>query len=105
MGIVLCLLAALFAVEAKVACYGRLGSAPSQISASKLKVADAPRLVAHALASSELVLSLFGTTAIVSLTLTLGVTRWAPRPVDALPVLFLSSSFSPHLFFRPPPAF
>jgi len=104
MGIVLCLLATLFAIEAKLAWYGPHGSPASQISAFKLKGADAPLLVAQALASSELVPHLSGIAAIVSLTLMVSVARWTFQPVEALPVQSLSSGFSPHLFVRPPPA-
>jgi len=104
MGIALCLLAVLFAIEAKLAWYGSDSGPASQISASKLQPADAPRLVAQAIASSELIPHLSGTTAFVSLTLIIGVARWALRPVEALPVQSSFSGFSTHLFFRPPPA-
>ena len=104
MGIALCLLAALFAIEAKLAWYGPHGSPATQISASKLMVTDAPRLVAQALASSGLIPHVCGIPAIASLTLMISVARWTPQPAEVWTVRFHSSGFSSHLFFRPPPA-
>lgn len=47
-GIALCLLAAVFAIEAKVAWFSPAGSPSAQISASKLQMADGSRESAHA---------------------------------------------------------
>lgn len=104
MGLALCLLAALFAVEAKLAWYRPDGSTASQISASKLQRADAPRLVAKALASSELVPHSLGIAAMVGLALMLGLASRTLQLVEARPAAFLSFELSPHLFVRPPPA-
>ncbi len=51
LGAVLCFLAAAFAFEAKVAWFSPSGTPVAQISASKLQPADAPRLMAQALAA------------------------------------------------------
>lgn len=101
---VLCLLAALFAIEAKVAWFGPEGSAVAQVSAAKLQPADAPRMVAQALSSSALPLlsevseflamALLGTVMHLSLAWTFRVPEKAAAP-----------NFSPSLFFRPPPEF
>src|SRR5580692_4213637 len=48
LGMLLCLLAALFAVEAKVAWFGPDGSPSAQISAAKLQLEDAPKTAAYA---------------------------------------------------------
>jgi hypothetical protein len=51
---VLCLLAALFAIEAKVAWFSPAGSPSAQISAAKLQPTDAPRHIAQALTAPDL---------------------------------------------------
>jgi hypothetical protein len=51
LGAVLCFLAAAFAFEAKLAWFSPWGTPVAQISASKLQPADAPRLMAQALAT------------------------------------------------------
>jgi hypothetical protein len=101
---VLCLLAALFAIEAKCAWYSPEGSPMVQVSAAKLQPADSPRLLAQVLSPATLpvfpevaVLFAFALTAtVVHIT-----PAWARRSakVSAL------ASFSPFLFFRPPPSF
>ena len=52
-GAVLCFLAAAFAFEAKLAWFSPSGTPVAQISASKLQPADAPRLMAQALAAPD----------------------------------------------------
>jgi hypothetical protein len=101
-GVVLCLLAALFAIEAKLAWYAPDNAPASQISASKLLAADAPRIAALAVASS-LAAQLFWP-AILLLSMAFPV---APIAFARLTAAHLpkppSFSFSPSLFFRPPP--
>lgn len=104
LGIVLCLLAALFAIESKLAWYEPVGSPTFQISASKLQAAEAPRLVAQALASSLPAPHLQEVPGILAIILVICVTRGAPLPQKAATARPISFSFSPHLFFRPPPA-
>jgi hypothetical protein len=101
---VLCLLAAVFAIEAKCAWYGPEGSPMVQVSAAKLQPADAPRIIAQVL--SPAILPVFPEASVlVALALMTTVAHitpaWARRTakVSALP------SFSPFLFFRPPPSF
>lgn len=99
-GLVLCLLAALFAIEAKLAWYAPDGNPTAQISAAKLQAADAPRLVAQALSASQFPLELFA----VILPLVL-VPLMGERARDShLPApQFPFQGFSAHHFFRPPP--
>jgi hypothetical protein len=104
-GAVLCLLAFLFAFEAKMAGY----SSPAirsyaQIRAAKLQPADAPRLIAQALSAPSalhhfpaepIVLALAMIAALIPLSF--------DGPARDERKLQISPSFSPHLFRRPPP--
>lgn len=103
-GIVLCLLAALFAVESKIAWFGPNGGTAAQISASKLQASPAPRLVMQALAETLQTQHFPQSATVVLLLLMLGATRFLPRPAEGRAVCVPSSNFSPQLFFRPPPA-
>jgi len=103
----LCLLAALFALEAKTACYGPLNRSEKDLQGEKALPADLPALI------SSGVLSVLGAA------LPLAVTFVPPAPlivrksadfqsrmgVDCgrIPVS-ASPYFSSGLFFRPPPA-
>jgi hypothetical protein len=102
LGALLCLLAAIFAVEAKVAWYSPNGRIRVELSATKLQAADVSRHVGEALSASapvahapvELLLFLLFAAALPIL--------FIPRlahvsPTPAWP------SFSPPQFFRPPP--
>jgi hypothetical protein len=100
---ILCLLAAVFAIEAKLAWYVPDGGITAPISASKLQAADAPRRVAQAIASSLPVLHVPEISVMLLAALAIGAERFTP-PVETQPVKLLSSQLSPHLFFRPPPA-
>jgi hypothetical protein len=99
----LCLLAALFAIEAKLAWYAPASAPITQISSAKLQPTDPPRLIANEIAASRLVPHLFEAAEILIFALILGNTRLASQPVKSLGVKFLSSSLSPQLSFRPPP--
>ncbi|HWE87278.1 MAG TPA: hypothetical protein VG267_20190 [Terracidiphilus sp.] len=102
LGAVLCLLAAAFAMEAKLGWYSSNGQARVEFSSIKIQPADAPRQIIQALATSapashfpeELPLFL----AFAALILVIFV----PRPADFSAALAWSS-FSPPNFFRPPP--
>lgn len=105
LGVVLCLLAALFSIEAKVAWYAPSSSPATQISASKLQQADAPRLVAHALSSSDnpvphfpeiaKVLAFIGVAEDLSPEWRITETHWETLPLADL---------APNISFRPPPS-
>src|SRR5258708_4777380 len=103
LGILMCLLAALFAVEAKVAWFGPDGSPTAQISASKLQPADAPKVATPIDAPS------FPTAWLSEIAVILA---FAPnlRRVSSLPRqrwscrIPGSPSLFPSLFFRPPPS-
>lgn len=107
-GVVLCLLAALFAVEAKMAWYSPAGSARAEISAAKLQPADVTKLISHLSNSAPFQIpqapDFYENAAVMALALLCMaamslVARLAPRhqQVCAAP------SFSAPLFFRPPP--
>ena len=102
----LCLLAALFAFEAKLAVYNSPTSTScAQISATKLQPADAPKLVAQVL-SAPSVLHHFPAEPMFVLAVALLaalVLPWFGGSVRDGLKLQVSSSFSPHLFRRPPP--
>ena len=106
LGVVLCFLAAMFAFEAKLAWFSPAGTPTAQISASKLKLADAPRLIAQVLAApaasqyfpSEAPL-LF---AVALLLMPIGSCYFRKSAHDGTEV-YASSSISPPLFRRPPP--
>jgi hypothetical protein len=105
-GAVLCLLAAAFAIEAKLAWFSPQGSPRAQIAAVKLLPTEAPRLIqqaqtsdarqAHVPAEAPLIphLALFAATVIAA----------APRPVDGR-TFCPSPGIAPALFSRPPPHF
>jgi hypothetical protein len=101
-GIALCLLAALFAFEAKIAWFSPAGTPSAQISATKLQPANGPKLIAQALAApaslhfpveSPLLLA----TAFLLATFVFRMTKSDRITVNP------PSSFSPPLFRRPPP--
>ena len=102
LGAVLCLLAALFAIEAKVGLYSPNGSVRAELSSTKLQAADATRPMDQALAAPapvphspvELPFSLSFAALIPVM--------FAPRAADVPPAATWLS-FSPPHFFRPPP--
>jgi len=104
LGIVLCLLAALFAVEAKIAWYSPAGSASALISSTKLQAADAPKLILHASSVLAPALHFIENAAVLSLALFwLALMSRAAQTAPARLQVSASPSFSPPLFFRPPP--
>ena len=104
--VVLCLLAAVFAIEAKVAWFSPAGTPPAQISASKLQAADAPEHIAQALAAP---IDLHYVPAqgflLVVLAVLLTATLRQRRQVRRRVKVSACPSFSPSLFLRPPPKF
>jgi hypothetical protein len=103
----LCLLAALFALEAKIAWYGPSNGPGVDISSQKALPADLPSVVSHQSPSQPSY-----TLALAFLLLTsMGAIAWtgtnSVRGLDLhFNCLLVSSApyFSPALFFRPPPA-
>lgn len=102
LGAVLCLLAAAFAMEAKLGWYSSNGQARVEFSSVKLQPADAPRQIIQALTSPVLAshfpaeLPLFLVFAAVITVI------FVPRAAD-FPAVPAWSSFAPPQFFRPPP--
>lgn len=102
LGTVMCLLAALFAVEAKVAWYSPAGSARAQISYAKLRAAEPAKLMVHGQSQTVPghlpVVSVLAACALLCAAVT-GLHDSAPRPLK----LSKSPAFSASHFFRPPP--
>jgi hypothetical protein len=108
LGIMLCLLVALFAVEAKIAWFSPAGSASAQISFAKARPAETPKMPSQRFASPAPPAHDFAGTAMV---LAVAWLLFAPaavgfyRVVPARPQVCASPGFTASLFFRPPPAF
>jgi hypothetical protein len=101
----LCLLAALFAVEAKMAWYSPAGSASAQISASKLQPADVSKVISRSISAQAppgpdfIVNAAVVAVAILSMATISLVARTVPSRLQ----ISASPAFSSCLFFRPPP--
>jgi len=105
-GAILCLLAAGFAIEAKVAWYSPVGSPSLQISASKLQPADAPRLIAQALDSPAAAAHTVPEgSLIVALALVVALVTFYPAAKRDRLAPSASPGFSPPHMFRPPPRY
>jgi hypothetical protein len=104
-GIALCLLSALFAVEAKVAWYSPAGSATARISSAKLLPTEAPKLFPQRFASpfSPSHDSAENAALVAFARVSVTTTILAARTASSRPPVSASPSFSPSLFFRPPP--
>lgn len=102
LGALLCLLAAAFALEAKLGCYSPDGHVRVAISSTKLQPADAPRLIAQALIPPPAVAHSATEAPLFLLLAVLMVLAFVPRQENAIPAPAWFS-FSPPLFFRPPP--
>lgn len=103
-GIVMCLLAAIFAVEAKLGWYSPDSAARVEFSATKLRADDPPKMITEAVASPAPVPDLLPqfifvvALALIAASATLGPECSAPRAqMDSSPGVF------PPLFLRPPP--
>jgi hypothetical protein len=104
LGIALCLLAAVFAIEAKVAWFSPAGSPSAQISASKLQTADATRESAHALGSAHPINPAHAPLPRVfaAAVATVAATPFR-RPLCDVFIAKVSPDFHAPLFRRPPP--
>ncbi|KAA6455711.1 hypothetical protein DYQ86_27225 [Acidobacteria bacterium AB60] len=102
LGVLLCLLAAAFAFEAKMAWFGPAGSPAAQISASKLQPADAPKLTPPSHGPIFLT-ALIPELAAFLVLVAMGRTATRIAQPERPPLVPASPGFSPSLFFRPPP--
>ena len=105
LGILLCVLAALFAVEAKIAWFSPEGSASAQISFAKARPAEQPEALTQRFHSQTPPANDFAVTlALFAATLLLATpTILVVRPQAARWQVSASPGFSNALFFRPPP--
>lgn len=103
----LCLLAALFAMEAKIAWFSPAGSPTAQISYAKARPAEHPKMLEQLLAAPELPAHEFSAAVpLLALALALVTVTSAlaaglligPAKVSSAP------AFSASLYFRPPPS-
>jgi hypothetical protein len=105
LGISLCVLAALFALEAKIAWFSPAGSANAQISFAKACPAEQAKALAQRFHSQALPSNDFAAAATpLAATLLMGAPAIvAVRPAPARWRVSASPGFSAALFFRPPP--
>jgi hypothetical protein len=101
LGLLFCALAALFAVEAKLAWYGPDPGPVSQISSSKLQATDAPRVIAEAISVSTPVVHVAPIVLVVALPAFCAFFAMSAE-ADSTRQVFVG--FSPQVFFRPPPS-
>ena len=103
----LCLLAVLFALEAKTAWYGSTSGLHDDVQSQKARPADLPSVVSHGVSTLPPV------TFPLTLIFVASVAAIASTDADFLPGVDLDFNhipvsaapyFSPALFFRPPPA-
>jgi len=105
LGILLCVLAALFAMEAKIAWFSPAGSASAQISFAKARPAEQPKPLAQRFHSQAPPANGFAgfvtllTAALMPATPAIG----SVRPARTHWQVSASPGFSAALFFRPPP--
>lgn len=105
-GILLCLLAALFAVEAKVAWYSPAGSSGAVLSCAKARPAETPKAAPTRVTWPD-VPALYVAGIVIRFALALVFVTAAvllSRTGLFRPVFSESPGFSEALFFRPPPA-
>jgi len=100
LGLLFCALAALFAVEAKLAWYGPDPGPATQISASKLQLTEAPRILAEAISISATVLF---AASILAVATPHAFSAFPAHRIEADFVRHVFFGFSPQVFFRPPP--
>jgi hypothetical protein len=106
LGIMLCLLVALFAVEAKIAWFSPAGSASAQISFAKARPAETPKMLSQGFVSPATPAHDFAGIAMLFAIawLLASATIGIRRVVAARPQVCVSPGFTASLFFRPPPA-
>jgi len=107
LALVLCLLAVLFAVEAKTAWYGPTTAPGGNVQSQKARPADLPAVVSHGVSNSPRI------TFALALIFLASAGAIASMVAGSFPGAKAHSSriqvsaahyFSPGLFFRPPPA-
>jgi len=105
LGILLCLLAALFSLEAKIAWFSPAGSARAQISYDKARPAEPPKALPQRLVSPAALARDFAGTAtrLVAVLLADVTAAMVVKQGPARPPVSASPGFSPSLFYRPPP--
>jgi hypothetical protein len=107
LALVLCLLAVLFAVEAKTAWYGPTTVPGGDIQSQKARPADLPAVVPHGVSDSPWITFalalIFLASAGAIASLIAGAFPGAKADSRNIPVS-AAHYFSPGLFFRPPPA-
>ena len=102
----LCLLAFLFAVEAKTAWYGPVAGLGSNVRAAKAMPADTPRVIEHGIPVPDPIHPQVAFVLLPALAL-LWPSAKLPRRTEVSHARlrgFLLSIYSPHLSLRPPPA-
>ena len=106
LGMMLCLLAALFALEAKMAWFSPAGSAGAQISYAKARPAEPAKPLAQQSASLAPPTHDFDRTAILiaQILLIAAASTLVIRRVPARPLIAESPGFSSALLVRPPPS-
>jgi hypothetical protein len=106
LGIMLCLLVALFAIEAKIAWFSPAGSATAQISFAKARPADPPRMLSQGFVSPATPAHDFaGTAMLLAIAWLLASAAIGfRRVVPTRPQVCVSPGFTASLFFRPPPS-
>lgn len=102
-GILLCLLAAVFAVEAKLAWYSPNTTARVELSASKLAGDDAPRLVGSVVSAPAPVPGLMPQAFQLAAFLLAAIAVFAAGPLPVPRETRVHSGFIPPQFLRPPP--
>ncbi len=104
LGMVLCLLAVIFAVEAKLAWYSQDATARVELSALKLRADEAPKQIADMQgASSALPDLLPQIELILAFSLVAVVGAFRPDNADSHLRITASPGAYPPLFLRPPP--
>lgn len=102
LGAVLCVLAAAFAIEAKLGWYSPDGNIRVAMSSAKLQAADAPRQFAQAISPPAPVLHSQAELPIFAALAALLLLTYFPR-LESNALLPAWSLLSPPHFFRPPP--
>src|SRR5579862_895134 len=103
----LCLLAVLFALEAKFAWYGPANGPLTTIQSAKARPADLPELVSHGASAhpaSPLQFALVYLSVLVTAVLVKSESFCRLELASKRQSLSATTYFSPGLFFRPPPA-
>jgi hypothetical protein len=104
LGIVLSVLAALFAVEAKIAWFSPAGSAAAQMSYDKAAPVEPPKALHHGLNAALHWPPFPGTAHLFAAVLLLAASASVVvRPAPFLSRVSASPGFTAALFFRPPP--